>query len=139
MISIGADFMGPELDGSPIDRLIGAAMIAVENFRGKGYEAHASPAVNVVFYVPGSLGGFDIPKIEASRFSRKQKLVLVAVPVPAEVAEAGGSVEFIIDALHKANAIAAEVFASKGTESFDLARAEAIVEKVKQTLMAQAG
>jgi len=137
MISIGGHFRGPELEGSPIDKLIGAAMIAVEAARSKGYEAHATPAVNVVFYVPGSLGGFDIPKIEASRFSRKKKLVLVAVPVPPEVAQAGGSVEFIIDALHKANAIAADVFARKGKEPFDLARAEATVEKVKQLLLTQ--
>jgi hypothetical protein len=139
MISIGIHNNGPELEGSPIDELLGATMRAVSVARGKGYEAHASPAVNVVFYVPGSLGGFDIPKIEESRFSRKQKLVLVAVPVPSEVAQAGGSVEFVIDALHKANAIAAEVFARKGKEPFDLAKAEAIVEKVRESLAPQAG
>lgn len=135
MISVGAHYRGPELDGSPVDLLIRGAAKALKRLRGDGYEAHSVPSVNVVFYVPGALGGFDIPKIEASRFSRKQKLLLVAVPVPKDVAAAGRSVQFVIDALHKANAIAAEVFAKKGTEPFDLAKA--LVEKVKDALLAQ--
>ena len=137
MISIGAHYRGPELDGSPVDLLIRSAAKALKRLRGDGYEAHSVPAVNVVFYVPGSLGGFDIPRIEASRFSRKQKLLLVAVPVPGSVAASGGSVDFVLDALHRANAIAAEVFSKKGTEPFDLAKAEAIVEKVKDALVAR--
>ncbi len=138
MISTGGHYRGPELEGSRIHRLLNATMKALIAACGDFKEGSA-PAVNVVFYVPGSLGAFDIPKIEASRFSRKQKLVLVAVPVPPEVARAGGSVEFVIDALHKAITIAAEVFARKGTEPFDLAKAETIVEKVRQSLAAQAG
>ncbi len=136
MISIGAHFRGPELEGSPIDKRLSSAMKAVIA-ECRDFRDGSAPAVNVVFYVPGSLGGFDIPKIEASRFSRKQQLLLVAVPVPEAVAAAGGSVEFVIDALHKANTIAAEVFAKKGAQSFDLAKAEAIVEKVKDVLLAQ--
>src|SRR4029450_2297709 len=97
------------------------------------------PGVNVVFYVPGSLGDFDIPGIQASRFSRKEKLVLVAVPVPQEVAEAGGAVGFVVDALRRANEIAAQVFARKGAEPFDLAGAEALVEKVREALVAREG
>ena len=95
--------------------------------------------MNVVFYVPGSLGDFDIPKIEASRFSRKQKLLLVAVPVPKAVVQSGGSVEFVMAALHQPNALAAEVFACKGVGVFDLAQAEAILEKVGRVLAAQMG
>jgi hypothetical protein len=139
MISIGGHYNGPELEGSAIDLLIRSAAKAVKRFRGDDYEAHSVPAVNVVFYVPGSLGAEGPTKIEAARFSRKQKLLLVAVPVPRDVAEAGGSIEFVIDALHRANAIATEVFAKKGVGAFDLAKAEALVEKVRQTLAAQAG
>ncbi|MCX5677327.1 MAG: hypothetical protein NTX87_20275 [Planctomycetota bacterium] len=114
-------------------------MKACKQIRGDWVEGSA-PAVNVVFYVPGSLDTYgSLGQIEAARFSRKKKLLLVAVPVPPEVAQAGGSVEFVIDALHKANAIATEVFAHKGTEPFDLAKAEAIVEKVRESLAPQAG
>jgi len=155
MISIGAHFRGPELSGSRIKQLLMAAMRALKKERGPlvgtddfgpcdprptsgpYVELGAAPEVNVVFYVPGSLGDFDIPKIEASRFSRKQKKLLVAVPVPKEEAESGGSVEFVIDALHQANRIAAETFARKRAGEFDLARADAIAEKIRQSLIAQ--
>ena len=107
---------------------------------GRFFELGSAPAVNVIFYVPGSLIGYDdLKKIEPARFSRKQKLLLVAVPVPKDVAESGGSIDFVIDALHKANAIAAEVFAKKGVGAFDLAKAEMLVEKVREALAAQPG
>lgn len=137
MISIGAHYRGPELDGSVIEQTIRRAMKAVEQARGPGYEEHATPAVNVVFYVPGSLGNFDIPCIEASRFSRKQKLLLVAVPVPPEIVQSNATVDFVIDSLHQANRIAGETFARKGPEPFDLDRAETIVESVRLSLLDQ--
>jgi len=135
MITIGAYFGGPELHDSPIQLLIRSAMKAAKQIRGDWTEGSYA-AVNTVFYVPGSLDTYGgLKQIEPARFSRKQKLLLVAVPVPESVAAAGGSVEFVIDALHKANAIAADVFAKKGSEPFDLAKAEAIVEKVKDALV----
>ena len=139
MISIGGHYNGPELEGSPVDLLIRSAAKAIKQFRGDDYEAHGVPAVNVVFYVPGSLGAEGPTKIEAARFSRKQKLLLVAVPVPRDVAEAGGSVAFVIGALRQAVAIAAEVFAGKKVGTFDRAGAEALIEKVRAALAAQAG
>jgi hypothetical protein len=139
MISIGADFGGPKMGESPLGLIIRSAMNAAANVRGDWAEGSA-PGVNVVFYVPGSVAQYEnLTKVEASRFSRKQKLLLVAVPVPKEIENDGGSVEFVIDALHKANAIAADVFAKKGSEPFDLAKAEAIVERVKEALVAQQG
>jgi hypothetical protein len=117
VITIGAQFGGPELLDAPIRALILAATRAAQRACGDWVEG-AVPAVNPVFYVPGTLDAYaELKQVEAARFSRKQKLLLVAIPVPQEVAAAGGSVDFIIDALRKANAIAAEVFASKGTEN----------------------
>jgi hypothetical protein len=137
MISIGVDFMGPEHPETAIGQLLLAASRRVQEHRGD-YESYPGPRVNVVFYVPGSLGDFpNITKVAAGRFSRKQKLLLVEVPVPRDVAESGGSVEFVISALRQANAIAADVFARKGPEPFDLAKAEAIVKRVKEALVAQ--
>ena len=154
MISIGVNLGGPEQ--LRIDELLRATMRSLSAVRGSWvggddfepgkprpasgpfFEKGSSPAVNVIFYVPGSLLGYDdLKKIEAVRFSRKQKLLLVAVPVPKEEVETGGSIDFVIGALHEANRIAAETFAGKGTEPFDLERAEAIVEKVKQALVDQ--
>lgn len=156
MISIGTHYRGPELNGSRIERQLRALSRSIRNecgafvggkdiagldnsSRPSGllFEVGSVPSINVVYYIPGSLGDFQIPKIEASRFSRKQKLLLVAVPVPKEIVESGGSVEFIINSLHQANAIAADVFARKGTEPFNFEKAEVIVDKVKQSLLAE--
>jgi hypothetical protein len=137
MIYIGLQLNGPELGKAPIDRLLTLAAKAAAEARG-GFTVGLRPAMNVVFYVPGSLGDFpNITKVAAGRFSRKQKLLLVEVPVPRDVAEAGGPVEFVIGALRRAIAIAADVFARKGPEPFEVAKAEAIVERVKEALAAQ--
>jgi hypothetical protein len=62
---------------------------------------------------------------------------VVLVTVPKEQVESGGSVDFVIDALHHANRIAVATFARKKAGEFDLAKAEAIVEKVRQSLVDQ--
>ena len=136
MISIGCGFGGPGLSQAAIGKLLLAASRLVEEYRGN-YAEGSIPEVNVVFYIPGPVANFpplDAPR--AGRFSRKRKLLLVEVYVPRDVAEAGGSVEFVTNSLRRANAIAAEVFARKGTEPFDPARANAIVDRVSEALAA---
>jgi hypothetical protein len=134
MIFIGNHFHGPELTGSPIDRLLTSAAKAAVSSRGP-FDLGSTPAVNVVFHVPGSLG--EAPQAAhpvAGRFSRKQKLLLVEVYVPKEQVATGGSIDFVIDSLRQANAIAADVFARKGTEPFDVAKANAIIDQVSEAL-----
>jgi hypothetical protein len=155
VITIGIQYGGPELNGSPIEQLLSATMKAVYKERGPWvgsddfgpgdarpasgpyFEKGSVPAVNVIFQVPGSLLGVKISSIQAGRFSRKQKMVLVEVPVSKDIVESGGSVQWVIDALHRANAIAADVFARKGAEPFDLDGANALVEKVRVELLRQ--
>ena len=132
MITIGAEYFGPELGHSPIDKLMTATMQAAQDVCG-GYpeEGTLVPWVNVVFYVPGSCGDYGIQQeIKAGRLSRKRKLLLVAVLV-SEAVKAAPSLDYAIDILRRACTIAAEVFASKGIEGFDLAKAEAIVDRMK--------
>ncbi len=135
MITLGAQFGGPEQDGSSIDMAILSVMDAIRDARGERIKG-AEPAVNTVFYVPGSCG-LPVPtKMEAARFSRKQKLLLVAVPVPPEMINSPDALDFVIGTLHRANAIAAEVFAKKNVGVFDAERADAIVEKAKAEIAA---
>ena len=75
--------------------------------------------------------------LPAARFSRKRNLVLVAVPVPPSLVNSDRATEFVIDALYKANSIAAGVFAKKGVEDFTRERADAIVDEVKDALGGQ--
>ena len=130
MITIGGHYRGSELETSFIRRVLSAVAKTVAVYSGERAEG-SEPTVNVVFYVPGSLGRFEIPRVEASRFSRKQKLLLVAVPVPPEMVNSSGALDFVMDSLHKANAIAAEVFAKKNVGIFDLAKGDELVEKAR--------
>lgn len=154
MIGIGEHYGGPEV--TRIEQLFRATAGALSDARGPWvgtddfgrcdpvpesgpyFKDGDAPAVNVVFFVPGSINSFDdLKQIEAARYSRKKKLLLVAVPVPRAVAASGGSVEFVIGALRRANAIAAEVFAKKGSEPYNTAEAERIVSEVENRLRDQ--
>lgn len=130
MISIGANYGGPELDGVLVEKVILSAMSAIDDARGNWTEGSV-PTVNVVFHVPGSIVKAVPAQIEPARLSRKQRLLLVAVPVPPEMINSDKALDFVIDALHKANAIAAEVFAKKNVGTFDLQKADAIVAKAR--------
>jgi hypothetical protein len=137
MITIGAYFGEAGQQDSAIGLIIRSAMNAVAGIRGDWTEGF-TPAVNVVFYVPGSVSQYgDLTRIKAGRFSRKQKLLLVAVPVPASVVNSGKAIEFVVDALYQANRIAADVLAKKGVGPFVREKADAIVEKVKEAIARQ--
>jgi hypothetical protein len=136
MISIGINLGGPER--LPIEDLLRAAIKAAKAARDDGDDFLGKPSINVVFYVPGSLNVYkDLNKIEAARFSRKQKSLLVAIPVPLELVQSRTAIDFVVDALFQASRLAADIFTRKGCDPFDLERAEAIVEKVRQSLVNQ--
>lgn len=130
MISIGAAFRGPELQGSQIDQLIMATSKAVKELRGTLGE---TPWVNAVFVVPGSLGDVDFDGLKYGEHSKRDKAVVVQIAVPKKVTEGVNQVTFIVDALHGANAMAFEFFRQRG-ENFPLRDAEALVSKVAKGL-----
>lgn len=130
MISIGAVYNGPELQGSQINRLIMATSKAVKELRGTLGE---TPWVNAVFVVPGSLGEADVDHLTYGDYSKKDNAVVVQIPVPKKVAEGADQVAFIVDGLHGANAMAFEFFRQRG-ESFPLREAEALVGKVAERI-----
>ena len=134
MITVGGHFRGPEVDDLPIGRTIARVMEVLMDARGN-WELGSSPGVNVVFYVPGSLGTFDIDGIHPGRFSRKRRLLLVEVAVPVKIAKGENATEFVIKALYEANAIAEEVFVRKRVSGFDRAKADAIIDSAKENLI----
>lgn len=133
MISIGSEFNGPELRGTPIHRLLTAGAQAVAQARGD-FAVGCEPAVNVVFVVPGSLGSCEVDFIREGRFSARDKLLRVEVPVPRKFVESSAATAFIVESLHGANAVGFDFFRRRGGESFALAKAEAIVEEVGEAL-----
>lgn len=134
MIAIGTVFKGPELQGSRIDRLMMATSKTVKQLRGTLGE---TPWVNAVFIIPGSLGeaDFDYPKYGES--SKKDKAVVVQIPMPRKVAEGADQVAFIVDGLHGANAMAFEFFRQRGGEEYLLHEAEQLVNQVAAHLAEQ--
>ena len=135
MIGIGAYFRGPELKDSSVDRRLSEAMKAVRMMRGDWKEGDA-PAVIVLFVVPGSLGDVNFSGQRVTLFSRKKKLLQIEAAVPKDLVSATRIDDFVIDALRQASRTAAEHFSKKKAGVFDLAKAEEIVEKVRQSLVA---
>lgn len=125
MISIGAVYHGPELQGSEINRLIMSMSKALKEYRGP-LEKGKEPWVNAVFVVPGSLGHAEIDGLEYGDYSKKEKGVVVQIAVPAKIISDGDLIEFLIGSLHGANAMAFEFFRKKG-EAFQLREAENLV------------
>lgn len=129
MISIGTVLNGPELSGCPVDRVIHAAMKAAVELRGD-FEFGSALAVNVVFFVPGSLGSLDWDGLRESKYSRKKQLLLIQVAVPLEAIESDRPEDFVIESLYGANAVAFEFFRQKRIE-FPLAEAEMLVSQIE--------
>ncbi|MCE9605450.1 MAG: hypothetical protein K8U03_11180 [Planctomycetia bacterium] len=137
MISIGVDYMGPELRDSQAYKVLNAALNLTVTERGD-FKLGDEPSVNVVFLVPGSLGSLDFDFPLEGKFSAKDKLLRVDIPVPQEIVNSESISEFIIDSLHSANAVAFDFFRRRGRESFALEKAEAIVKRIQNSLAASA-
>ena len=134
MISIGAIYGGPELDDSIIEHAINLAQKTAIKIR-KDFKIGSSPAVNVVFHVPGSISSPDWEWLRDAKFSRRDQLLMVQVAVPEEVVESSHPEKFIIDSLYGANAVAFEFYRQKGID-YPLADAEQLVEEIEKRLTA---
>jgi hypothetical protein len=132
MILIGNVFRGPEHQASKTKRLLSKLMELSMELRGL-FEVGDCPAVNVVFYVPGSLGAFDWDGIRDAKFSKQQKLLMVQVAVPANMIDSPSLKDELIESLHGANAVAFEFFRQKGMQ-FPLADAEDLVLRIKDRM-----
>lgn len=131
MIATGGYFRGPELDVLPIRR-VAQAVVAIAGDWKEG----ESPGVVVVFVVPGSLGDVNFSGLRPTLFSRKKKLLQIEAAVPKELVAAENIDDFAIDALRRAAQIAAEHFERKKAGVFDLAKANAVIDKVAELLAA---
>ena len=137
MISIGSVLKGPELRGSHTDRILTEIAKAAMECRG-AFEFGASPAVNVVFYVPGSLGSPDWEGVRDGKYSRKQQVLMVQVAVPSHLMGAASLKAHLLESLHGANAVCFELFCQKGLR-FPLQEAEALVERIKERVTRSSG
>ena len=131
MISVGSVLGGPEQMGAPIQDCIRAVSKAV--FEICGHDG--VPGVNTVFYVPGSLTAPDFDYPRTGKFSKREQLLMVQVPLRQEIVDAPPHevVRHLLDALHAANAVAFDFFSQKGI-TFPLAEAESVVLRAEESL-----
>lgn len=134
MISIGAVYEGPELHDSSIFRAVSAARTVLKELRGDLVKGQ-SPWVNAVFVVPGSLRSVDFDGLQYGDYSQRDLGVVVKIAVPSKVLREETGYDFVVNALHGANAMAFEFFRQKG-QSFPLRAAEDLVAQVAQRLVA---
>jgi hypothetical protein len=132
MILVGIVFQGPELKHSRMDSALTAAMKAAQQLRGD-FQVGDCPAVNVVFYVPGSVDRPDWKGLRDAKYSAPQKLVMVQIAVPDHVVTSPNVSEYIVESLHGANAVAFEFFRQRNIE-FPLREAEDLVRQIKDRL-----
>ena len=129
MISIAVDFYGAELQLSNIDKTITAIMGAVQELRGD-FEFGKSPAVNVVFCVPGPLGGPDWEYGRYGTFAEKEQLLTIELALSREIVASKSPLNNLIVELHGANALAFEFFRQRSLD-FPLREAECLLVEVR--------
>ncbi len=101
------------------------------------YKEGTVPAVNVVFYTPGSVGGTpDWERGHIAKYSTKRKLLLVQVGVPEEMVYAQTALDYVIEELYGANALAFEFYRGKKMD-YPLADAEKLVGEIRQIVETQ--
>jgi hypothetical protein len=130
-ISVGSVLGGPEQVDTPIQLAIRAVSNAVFDICGD----EGAPGVNVVFYAPGSLIAPDFDYPRTGKFSKREQLLMVQVPLNREIVEASQPqiVQSLLDGLQAANAVAFDFFSTKGID-FPLADAESIVARAAEAL-----
>ena len=130
MITIGAVFKGPELKDGPACQVICRLLQAAVRLRGS-FVIGSAPAISVVYHVPGSLGKPDFDEMQDARFSRKQQLLMIEVPVPENELNSDSLGSYLVDQLHGANAIAFHYFHDRGME-YPLREAEQFVHRLRK-------
>jgi hypothetical protein len=113
MITIGLIRGGPEQTGSAMDISASILLCAIAEARGS-LEKGSIPFVNIVFDIAGFINRPSFEGYEYGRCYKKEKGVVVAVSVPAEVSEIEEPLPFFKNALLTANQMAYDFLKEKG-------------------------
>jgi hypothetical protein len=124
---------GPELMDKPFDKKETAICRQMERYK-KDLIDPKDGSLNVVFVYPGSLGGPDFVGVRTGSFSKKMKMLVVQVAVPADVISSKDFVKhyllFLKDALEKG-----KKYLDKKGISFSLEDHIALAEKSVEGLV----
>lgn len=133
MITLGVQYKGPELKGSPIFNALNCAMDIASKVRDPKYKSGEEAWINPIYLVPGTVSKPDFEGYDIGHFSKKEKGLAIGIAVPQPVADGKGIPEFIGSSLREAVRLAAAYFASKGI-SFSTLKAEKIILAIEAEL-----
>lgn len=133
MITIGVQYKGPELKGSPVFNALNSAMSIASRVRDPKYKSGEEAWINPIYLVPGSVSKPDFEGYDIGHFSKKEKGLAIGIAVPQSVADGNGIPKFIGESLRQAVQLAASEFASKGI-SFSTLKAEKIILAIEAGL-----
>ncbi len=139
MLFIGSVKGGPEVRNTCVGRLITQLMQVASEERGE-FALGSVSALNVVFHVPGSvLSNVGYEGLRDGIFSRRQKLLMIQVAVPHEVAATDSGTQarqFLLWALEEANRLAATYLKKKRIE-YSQPKFLALVDRIRSRLLSQ--
>ena len=97
MIYVSSILGGPELRTSPVYGLIGELAKALNSG-----ERPDEGSLDVVFHVPGSLVKPEFNALRLTKFSRKERMQMIEIPVPQELVYSSGLKSFLLEKLKEA-------------------------------------
>lgn len=109
MIYLNSVLGGPELKDSPADRAITAL--------ARAFHAAKQPedgSLDVVFHVPGGIVKPDFSGTRSTKFSKKEKIQMIEIPVPPELVYADGLKMFLLEKLREAVEVGERKFRAAG-------------------------
>lgn len=133
MLYVGSVQGGPEIEKTSIDVLISKLIQFAEESRKSISNDWA--ALNVVFYISGSIIGVDFEGLRTGKFSKKQKLLMIQVAVPNDIQESELK-SFLLDSLRGAAEVALPVF-QKARIEFDTQGYLRLIDSIEARLCSE--
>ena len=119
MLTVGTVQGGPEVEHTPFCKFIMKLMDAADRTQ-TGFPFGSLMALNLVFHIPGSiLSDLGYEGLRHAKFSRSQKMLMIQVAVPKEIAASHDMQtirKYVLDCLREANSIAAAFLEKKRVE-----------------------
>lgn len=124
---LGSVVGGPE--DIPAETLFGEISALIIAHRDKT-PISTKAGLNIVFHFPGSICPVTFKGIRTAKFSRKQKLLMVQVAVPEEVAASNNADAFTLDSIREAIRLAKPIF-EKAAIDFPMEDQLAFVDQIE--------
>ena len=128
-IAIVTQLGDPELEASKVVSAINFIKKTIEASQ-RDFVEGSSPAIKVIFCVGGASAWPDWDHGRVTKYFIEQQRLLIEVAVPKNIANSAAVIDYLIEELHGANALAFEFYRQKGIK-FPLAEAEKVIAGIK--------